>query len=177
MLEQDGALRVCPDRQAIETGAFDGNRLEIAWAASRVDVFFAHVQGCARLRFSRWQRQADQPMRPRAAIPSPESVDCLSIAVRSAPRRCPWLRSATGWPWMRKRADLLMRDNRSYIFFREADVEASGWVRSPGRPRPKGFFFFPPRLGGEGPPPRAFSCVDRPHPTVSGRRLCFGAHA
>ena len=51
MLADVDRMTMCPDRQAIESGAFDGLGLEIAWASSRVDVFFAHVQGCARLRF------------------------------------------------------------------------------------------------------------------------------
>ena len=51
MLDDASGLRCCPDRGAIETGAFDNQGLEIAWADSRADVFFAHVQGCARLCF------------------------------------------------------------------------------------------------------------------------------
>jgi membrane-bound lytic murein transglycosylase A len=42
-------LREYPDRKAIECGYLAGQGLEIAYAASRVDVFFAHVQGAARL--------------------------------------------------------------------------------------------------------------------------------
>ena len=37
------------DRAAIERGALAGHGLEIAWLADKVDVFFIHVQGAARL--------------------------------------------------------------------------------------------------------------------------------
>jgi membrane-bound lytic murein transglycosylase A len=49
MIADADGLKSCPDRQAIESGAFEGEGLEIAWACSPVDVFFAHIQGCARL--------------------------------------------------------------------------------------------------------------------------------
>jgi membrane-bound lytic murein transglycosylase A len=41
-----------PDRRAIDQGALAGQGLEIAWAKSKTDVFFVHVQGAARLRLS-----------------------------------------------------------------------------------------------------------------------------
>ena len=37
------------DRAAIERGALAGQGLEIAWLAGKVDAFFIHVQGAARL--------------------------------------------------------------------------------------------------------------------------------
>ena len=37
------------DRGEIERGALDGRGLEIAWLADKVDLFFIHVQGAARL--------------------------------------------------------------------------------------------------------------------------------
>ena len=46
---RDGEIREYPDREAIEQGYLDGRDLEIAYARSLVDVFFAHVQGAARL--------------------------------------------------------------------------------------------------------------------------------
>ncbi len=41
-----------PDRQAIDQGYLQGRGLEIAWAKSKVDVFYVHVQGAARLRYA-----------------------------------------------------------------------------------------------------------------------------
>ena len=37
------------DRDAIEAGALAGRGLEIAWLENKVDAFFIHVQGAARL--------------------------------------------------------------------------------------------------------------------------------
>jgi len=37
------------DREAIERGALQGGGLELCWLADRVDAFFIHVQGAARL--------------------------------------------------------------------------------------------------------------------------------
>lgn len=44
-----GMLAEYFDRAAIETGALDGRGLEIVWLADRVDAFFIHIQGSARL--------------------------------------------------------------------------------------------------------------------------------
>lgn len=122
MLNDRGTLRQCPDRQAIENGAFDGNGLEIAWAASRADVFFAHVQGCARLRHANgnvkritYAAKSGHPFTgigrllvERGEI-SDETVSMASIQ--------DWLAVDA------QRADRLMWENRSFIFFREAEVE------------------------------------------------------
>lgn len=122
MLMEAGQPRCCPDRRAIETGAFEGENLEIAWAASRADVFFAHVQGCARLRFAdgrstrvTYDGKSGHPFTgigrllvERGAI----DPDVISMA---AIRR--WLAENPD------QAEDLMRENRSYIFFREAPVE------------------------------------------------------
>ena len=40
------------DRSAIEQGALAGKGLEIAWLEDKVDVFFIHVQGAARLQMT-----------------------------------------------------------------------------------------------------------------------------
>lgn len=122
MLDQAGTLTTCPDREAIETGALDGRGLEIAWAASRADVFFAHVQGCARLRFAAggvkritYAAKSGHPFTGigRLLVERGEiSADKVSMAAIRE-----WLAVDP------ERADRLMRENRSYIFFRQADVE------------------------------------------------------
>ena len=121
MLRRGNEVMRCPDRKAIETGALDGQGLEIAWASSRADVFFAHVQGCARLRFPDGQVRrityAAKSGHPFTGIGrllvergelSAETVSMASIRA--------WLAVDA------ERADRLMRENRSYIFFREAEV-------------------------------------------------------
>ena len=111
-----------PDRRAIDSGFLEGRGLEIAWAKSKVDVFFTHVQGAARLRFpdGRLKRitfaaKAGHPFTAigkllvdRGEIPMAEI--CMQ-AIRA------WLAAHPG------EADELLWQNRSYIFFREAEVE------------------------------------------------------
>lgn len=122
MLEDASGTGCCPDRQAIETGAFEGQGLEIAWAASRADVFFAHVQGCARLCFrdGRVERvtYAAKSGHPFTGIGGllvergEISADEISMAsIRQ------WLSSHPD------QADALMWENRSFIFFESAAVE------------------------------------------------------
>lgn len=48
---RDGVIDAYPDRREIDQGALAALGLEIAWAKSKVDVFFVHVQGAARLRY------------------------------------------------------------------------------------------------------------------------------
>lgn len=111
-----------PDRRAIDQGYLEGRGLEIAWAKSKVDVFFTHVQGAARLRFpdGRLKRityaaKAGHPFTAigkllveRGEIPMAE----ISMqAIRA------WLAAHPD------EGDELLWQNRSYIFFREAEVE------------------------------------------------------
>jgi len=123
MLDDAGSFTCCPDRQAIESGAFDGQSLEIAWAKSRDDVFFAHVQGCARLRFSDGRTErityAAKSGHPFTGIGgllvkrgeiSPEAVSMATIRQ--------WLAAN------QEQADKLMWENRSFIFFEKAAVES-----------------------------------------------------
>lgn len=111
-----------PDRAEIDRGCLDGRGLEIAWARSRVDVFFAHVQGAARLRYPdgsvrriTYAAKAGHPFTGigRHLVDSgeiaPELVSMVSI------RR--WLADHPD------RQDEVMWRNRSYIFFRDAPVE------------------------------------------------------
>ena len=122
MLDEQGSFSVCPDRQAIEAGAFADQGLEIAWAASKVDVFFAHVQGCARLRFPdgtvkrvTYGAKSGHPFTGigRLLVERGEvSAEKVSMAaIRD------WLAIASD------RADQLMQENRSFIFFEEAEVD------------------------------------------------------
>lgn len=122
MLETGDGPACCPDREAIEAGALNGKGLEIAWAASRVDVFFAHVQGCARLHYPdgrvkriTYAAKSGHPFTGigRLLVDRGEiSADEVSMAsIRD------WLAADAG------RGERLMRENRSYIFFREAEVE------------------------------------------------------
>ena len=111
-----------PDRKAIDQGYLDSKGLEIAWARSKVEVFFAHVQGAARLRYAdgrqvriTYAAKAGHAFSPigrllidRGAIPATEiSMQTIRDWLVSNPDQ----------------ADEVLWHNRSYIFFREAAVE------------------------------------------------------
>lgn len=121
---RDGEITAYPDRRRIDQGFLDGCDLEIAWAKSKVDVFFVHVQGAARLhyrdgRVSRitYAAKAGHPFSPigRLLIERGE-IDAAEISMQS-------IRA-----WLAKnpeKADEVLWHNRSYIFFREAAVDDS----------------------------------------------------
>ena len=121
-LSENGLLRSYPDRRAIDGGYLAGRGLEIAWARSKVDVFFAHVQGTARLCHSdgRVQRitYAAKTGQPFSAIGrllierneiAPAEISMQSIRA--------WLAAHPD------QADEVLWHNRSYIFFREAETD------------------------------------------------------
>lgn len=119
---RDGTVAAYPDRQAIDLGYLDGKDLEIAWARSRVDVFFAHVQGAARLRFRdgslrriTYSAKAGHPFtgigRHLAGIGEIPLSEVSMASIRQ------WLADHP------ERQDEILWQNRSYIFFREAPVE------------------------------------------------------
>lgn len=114
-----------PDRKSIDQGYLEGQGLEIAWAKSKVDVFFAHVQGAARLRYPdgrikriTYAAKAGHPFSPigRLLIDRRE-IDAATVSMQT-------IRS-----WLNEnptKRDEVLWHNRSYIFFREADVSDLG---------------------------------------------------
>lgn len=111
-----------PRREAIDKGYLEGKGLEIAWARSRVDVFFAHVQGAARLVYpdGRVQRityaaKAGHPFtgigRYLVGIGEIPPAEISMQSIRS------WLAAHPD------RVNEILWKNRSYIFFREAPVD------------------------------------------------------
>jgi membrane-bound lytic murein transglycosylase A len=110
-----------PDRRDIDCGCLDGRGLEIAWARSRVDVFFAHVQGAARLIY---KDGAERRITYAAKAGHPFSgigrhlADLGEIPLEQ-------VSMATIRQWLAdhpQRQDEILWHNRSYIFFREAPV-------------------------------------------------------
>ncbi|MGH6860243.1 MAG: murein transglycosylase A, partial [Phyllobacterium sp.] len=109
------------DRRAIESGALAGQGLEMAFVASPVDAFFIHVQGAARLQMTdgslrriTYAAKSGHPftgigkiLLDRGEI-APETMSMQAIRA--------WLADNPG------EAQALLWNNRSYIFFREADV-------------------------------------------------------
>ncbi|KQS71968.1 transglycosylase [Rhizobium sp. Leaf371] len=111
-----------PDRKAIETGCLDGRGLEIAFARSKTDVFFAHVQGAARLLLSDGSTErityAAKSGHPFSAIGrlliDRGAIDAATVSMQSIKT---WLDTHP------EEADAVMWHNRSFIFFREAAVD------------------------------------------------------
>ncbi len=117
-LQGDGIISQYPDRQAIDKGYLESRGLEIAWARSKEDVFFAHVQGAARLIYPdghikriTYAAKAGHPFsgigRKLIDIGEIDEADISMGTIRQ------WLRSNPD------RADEIYWHNRSYIFFRE----------------------------------------------------------
>lgn len=117
----NGELCEYPDRAAIESGFLDGRGLEIAWAKDRIDVFFAHIQGAARLRYSDGTVErityAAKTGHPFTAIGkvliAMGEQDPATVSMQSLRR---WLAENP------QRVDEILWKNRSYIFFRAAPV-------------------------------------------------------
>ncbi|TPM91614.1 murein transglycosylase A [Mesorhizobium sp. B2-1-3A] len=110
------------DRGAIERGALQGQGLEIAWLADKVDAFFIHVQGAARLamtdgRLRRVTYAAKSGQRftgPGKILSELGEIPLAQVTMQSIRA---WFKAHPG------RIDEILWQNRSYIFFREADVE------------------------------------------------------
>jgi membrane-bound lytic murein transglycosylase A len=110
------------DRSAIERGALAGQGLEIAWLEDKVDAFFIHVQGAARLQMTdgtlrRVTYAAKSGQRftgPGRILAELGEIPLAEVTMQSIRR---WLRDHPG------RVDEILWQNRSFIFFRAAAVE------------------------------------------------------
>lgn len=111
-----------PRREAIDKGHLEGQGLEIAWAKSRIDVFFAHIQGAARLVYpdGRVQRIT---YAAKAGHPFTGTGRYL-IDIGEIPAEGISMGSIRAWLAAHpERQDEVLWRNRSYIFFREAAVD------------------------------------------------------
>jgi membrane-bound lytic murein transglycosylase A len=127
---ENGDYVLYHDRAAIEEGALAGRSLEIAWAADPVDLFFLQIQGSGRLRLpdgsvmrigyagqnGREYVAIGRLMRERGILTSPITMQAIVA----------WLRTH------REEGRALMRENRSYVFFRE--LTGPGPLGALGRP-------------------------------------------
>ncbi|PYB74265.1 murein transglycosylase A [Rhizobium wuzhouense] len=120
-LEDAVGVRPYPDRREIDCGYLENRGLEIAWARSKVDVFFTHVQGAARLRYPdghiariTYAAKAGHPFsgigRHLIDLGEIREQDISMQSIRA------WLAAHPD------RVDEILWHNRSYIFFREVDV-------------------------------------------------------
>lgn len=117
---RQGAAGITPfaDRAEIEAGALAGRGLEIAWLGDRVDAFFIHIQGSARLRVTTGEvlRIAFDGKSGHAYT----SIGRLAIERGLLVRGDAHKDGLEGWlKRHRSEGEALMRENRSFIFFRE----------------------------------------------------------
>jgi membrane-bound lytic murein transglycosylase A len=109
------------DRQAIDQGALAGRGVEIAWVQSKIDAFFVHVQGAARLIMPEGVRRITYAAKAGhhftgigRVLADLGEMPLADVTMQSIRR---WLRDHPD------RVDEILWKNRSYIFFREAPVE------------------------------------------------------
>ncbi len=117
-VDQSGTCVLYHPRAEIEDGALAGRGLELAWAADPIELFFLHIQGSGRVRFPDGSVMrigyADQNGREYVAIgrllrergilpPGGASMQAIVDWMRANPEE----------------GRALMRENPSYIFFRE----------------------------------------------------------
>jgi membrane-bound lytic murein transglycosylase A len=111
-----------PRREAIDKGCLAGKDLEIAWARSKVDVFFAHVQGAARLVYPDGKVQRIT-YAAKAGHPF-TGIGRYLVHIGEIPPAEVSMQSIRAWLAANPdRGDQVLWQNRSYIFFREAPVD------------------------------------------------------
>ena len=110
------------DRGEIERGALSGRNLEIAWLADKVDAFFVHVQGAARLKMTDGRRcRVTYAAKSGQRFTGPGR---LLSDLGEIPLEKVTMQSIRAWFKAHPdRVDEILWQNRSYIFFREAPVE------------------------------------------------------
>ncbi|EJM99901.1 murein transglycosylase A [Phyllobacterium sp. YR531] len=110
------------DRRAIESGALDRQGLEIAFVKSAVDAFFIHVQGAARL------KMVDGSLRriTYAAKTGHRFTGIGKILLDRGEIKPEKISMQSIRQWLAENPEqvqLLLWNNQSYIFFREAAVD------------------------------------------------------
>lgn len=133
-----------PNRQQIETGALDGQALEIYWLESRVDIFFVHIQGSARLVIKNGagrqtiERISYDGKSGHAFTP----IGKILIERGEIERENVTMQSIRDWLYQHPdKADAMMHENESFIFFQKIDhpeptlgpVAAAGVPLTPNR--------------------------------------------
>jgi len=117
-IDETGTCVLYYTRAEIEDGALAGKGLELAWAADPIELFFLHIQGSGRVRFpdgsvmrigydnqnGREYIAIGRLLRERGLLP-PGQTSMQHIVA--------WMRSNP------EQGRALMRENLSYIFFRE----------------------------------------------------------
>ena len=117
----DAEIKTYYDRREIDQGALAGRNLEIAYLQNKADAFFIHVQGSARLKFSdgevkrvSYAAKSGHPFSAIGKILADRGEIPLADVTMQSIRA--WLKNNPD------RADELLWNNQSYIFFREMAV-------------------------------------------------------
>lgn len=121
----DGKPTLYFTRREIEEGALDGQGLEIVWLRDWADAFFIHIQGSARIRLMEggvlrlsYAAKSGHPYTGIGGLLVERgtlSADAMSMqAIRL------WMADHP------QQARELMWENRSFVFFREIDLEDPG---------------------------------------------------
>jgi len=116
-LNEDGAFAPYHDRTAIEQGVLAGRGLEIAWAADPIELFFLQIQGSGRVLMPDgsvmrigYAGQNGHPYTPIGRLLRERGIIPTGVTMQ---RIVEWLRANP------EPGRALMRENRSYVFFRE----------------------------------------------------------
>ena len=117
-IDRNGQCVLYFNRAEIDDGALSGRNLELAWAADPVELFFLQIQGSGRVQLP--------TVTLRMAMPTKMARICRHRAVASGSRSPARGRASMQAiiEWMRANPEAgraLMRENLSYVFFRELD--------------------------------------------------------
>lgn len=113
------------ERRQIETGALSGRGLELAWLADKVDLFFIHVQGAARLRMPDGSElRITYAAKSGHPFCGPGSILAKTGEIARAEVTMQTIRA-----WFAEnpdRIDEILWQNRSFIFFRQSRIADTG---------------------------------------------------
>lgn len=110
-----------PDREAIDRGALEGQGLELVWLEDKVDAYFIHVQGAARLRLT----DGTHMRITYAAKSGHRFTGAGRVLIDIGELASETVTMQTIRAWFRdnpQRVDEILWHNRSYIFFRETEI-------------------------------------------------------
>jgi membrane-bound lytic murein transglycosylase A len=121
----DGLIQPYPTRREIEAGALGAQAHAIAWLASPEDLFFAQIQGSARIQLAEGGtlRLAFDGRNGRPYTP----IGRVLVEQRAMPQDAVTMQSIRAWLDAHPaQADAVMDRNESYVFFRAVtDVDPS----------------------------------------------------
>jgi membrane-bound lytic murein transglycosylase A len=114
----DGVMAPYFERSEIESGALDGQGLELAWAADAIDLFFLEIQGSGRLRLP-----DGGVMRIGYAGQNGRDYVGIGKLMKDRGLLAPGQTTMQGIvAWLRAHPEegkAIMRENKSYVFFQE----------------------------------------------------------